>query len=1098
MSLPSVLAFSAALFSCALALTVTFRKRRSVGKGWFSEIFTALVLAATLVSCSVEGKKSRLLERADRYFKAGEYDKAKIEYMNLLRADNQNAVAFQQLGLIWSEEGAPLRAAPFLVRARELAPNNLDNKLRLARALVSVGRLADASNEAMEILQQSSANGAALMVLVDAARTPEEIDRAEQQVQKFPERDTISFELAAANMALRKGDWSDAERALRHALALEPKSVSAHFLMAAYLLSQKDAGKAREELKIAAELAPPRSIEQVKYADFEMQRGAMDEAAAFLKAITSKAPDYLPAWKLLGQIAFAQKKYDESLSLLENVFSRDPENADANMLRAQVWLAKGEKQKALEVLKRLDSAYPNFPAVKYQLAVAYLASDNPTQATAALNQAIAANPDYVEALLLLGQLNLRSGDPQATISAMVDLLKKHPGLGQAQLLLAGAYQTVGRTGDAAAIFREQIRVSPQNALAHTALGMILRQDKKTDEARRALEKAVELAPNNPVAITQLVDLHISTKDFDSALQVVRRRLEKEPDSALAHFLEGKINAAENKWDLAEKALTKALSLDPNFSSAYPILASAYMATNKLPQAASQLETLLSKSPDDRRALMTLGTIFEKMHDFAKARDAYEKLISLTPDHAPALNNLAVLYGERLNDLDKAEKLAQRAQKLQPADASIADTLGWVLYKKGDYQQAVTLLQESATKAPSEPEIQYHLGMARYMMGQKEAARTAFQQAANSTTDFPNREEAQRRLALLTNDSAVSVGELETFLRQQPNDIVARMRLGEAYENQQAFDKAAAAYEQALKLNPKLLSAAIKLAQLNSGALHNNSKALEFGKTARDIAPADPQTAALLGHVAYQAGNFTWAYSLLQESARQLGKDPAVLHDYSWAAYSLGKASEAQQNMQQVVKLAPASSQAADAKTFLAMTALDQNPKGAVAAEPEIQKILKADPNYVPALMAQAAIQVQRGESKPAASIYNQVLGQFPDFAPAQKRLAELYATEPENSAKAYDLATKARKALPDDPELAKILGAISYDRKEYPRAIQLLHESAQKQPLDAKSLYYLGMSCLQTKQKSQAREALDRALAAGLQDPLAAEVRQAMTELKQD
>lgn len=50
-------------------------------------------------------------------------------------------------------------------------------------------------------------------------------------------------------------------------------------------------------------------------------------------------------------------------------------------------------------------------------------------------------------------------------------------------------------------------------------------------------------------------------------------------------------------------------------------------------------------------------------------------------------------------------------------------------------------------------------------------------------------------------------------------------------------------------------------------------------------------------------------------------------------------------------------------------------------------------------------------------------------------------------------------------------------------------ESAHKQSLDAKSLYYLGMSCVQAKQKSQAREALDRALAAGLQGPYAAEAR---------
>ena len=47
----------------------------------------------------------------------------------------------------------------------------------------------------------------------------------------------------------------------------------------------------------------------------------------------------------------------------------------------------------------------------------------------------------------------------------------------------------------------------------------------------------------------------------------------------------------------------------------------------------------------------------------------------------------------------------------PDDPHISDTLGWILYKRGVYQQATALLRESAAKRPESPEIQYHLGMA---------------------------------------------------------------------------------------------------------------------------------------------------------------------------------------------------------------------------------------------------------------------------------------------------------------------------------------------------------------------------------------------------
>jgi TolA-binding protein len=75
---------------------------------------------------------------------------------------------------------------------------------------------------------------------------------------------------------------------------------------------------------------------------------------------------------------------------------------------------------------------------------------------------------------------------------------------------------------------------------------------------------------------------------------------------------------------------------------------------------------------------------------------------------------------------------------------------------------------------------------------------------------------------------------------------------------------------------------------------------------------------------------------------------------------------------------------------------------------------------------------------------------------------------------------------------------LSYEKKEYPRAVQLLQESARKQALDADSLFYLGMSQLQGRQKAEAREVLDQALVAGLQEPLAAEAKRALAELQHE
>ena len=311
---------------------------------------------------------------------------------------------------------------------------------------------------------------------------------------------------------------------------------------------------------------------------------------------------------------------------------------------------------------------------------------------------------------------------------------------------------------------------------------------------------------------QLVELDLLDKHFDAARQRIQRQFQKTPDSPAAHFLEGKILAAEGKWDAAEAELQKTLQLDPNFSGAYDLLVQTYLATNKLPQAVSQLQALLSKNPNNTPALMTLALVYERMKDYPKARDAYEKLLSIQSNFVPALNNLAYLYTEQLNNLDKAYELARKARELQGQDASVGDTFGWVLYKRGDYQQALPILQESAEKAADNPEIQFHLGMTAYMMGQTDLAKVALQKAASAAKDFPGKDESKRRLALLEGRRPeLSISQLEAMAKEQPNDVIVQMRLGEAYQKQGAADKAAAAFEQALKLNPKLASAATKLA-----------------------------------------------------------------------------------------------------------------------------------------------------------------------------------------------------------------------------------------------------------------------------------------------
>ena len=156
-----------------------------MGTSKISFTLVMLILAATLIGgCSKKSRKAHLLGEADNYFKAGNYDKAKLTYLNALQLDPQNALAFERIGAMWQDDGAPIRAASFLAKASELDPKNVQNRIRLTRCYVATGRFDDAKKEALKVLEQIPDNADALVALTEAARSKEDIEAAEEQLQR--------------------------------------------------------------------------------------------------------------------------------------------------------------------------------------------------------------------------------------------------------------------------------------------------------------------------------------------------------------------------------------------------------------------------------------------------------------------------------------------------------------------------------------------------------------------------------------------------------------------------------------------------------------------------------------------------------------------------------------------------------------------------------------------------------------------------------------------------------------------------------------------------------------------------------------------------
>ena len=1060
-------------------------------------ILLMVLLLGAVAGCTKAARTSRMLQAANRDFNDEKYDEAEVEYKNVRHVQAMNPTAIGQLGILYLKEGRLMEAYPFLQKAVELEPDKLSVQLSFAQVCSAFHRYTNAWQVAVRILNAQPTNEEALILLAEMPFSPRQI---RQQLEELPRVEANpAYHLVQGMVALREQNLTGAENELNLALAANPNSSEAYYGLADLYTLQKKMTAAAAALEKASDLSPIRSPLRSRYIDYLFQTGQVDKGRKLAEEVIEKAPDYMPGWIGVMNMSLSQKRYDDAAKYANAILARDERNYEGLMGLGQVALAKSDTAQAILQFERLEALYKKSPQVKYELGSAYLSTHDKVKGMSYLNQALALDPTYRLAILLSGEMDIRNGDAVSAVKLLSHYLQKVPSDGQAALLLAQAYLAQQKTDSAIAVYKKMSEALPKNPQIPMLMGMVLAQQHRNADARAAFEKTLSLSPGYLQGAEQLIDLDISEHKYAAAADEAQTQITKNPTAAEPWELLAKIDVAQTNLAKAETALLKAIEINPNLPNPYLLLAEVYVNSGKEQDALKKLGTLVERT-NDAPAFLQIGAIHEKLKQFDQARDAYEKVLTINPKSSPALNNLGYIYAVRLNNLDRAYDLAQKARELLPYNANVADTLGWVLFKKGDYSRALSLLEEGTELSPGDGEIQFHLGMTHYMMDEEGLARVALQRAVVSTQDFPNKDEATNHLALLDMDvSGANESRLATLrqaLKDHPDDPVLLNRIGSLEERQGAFDQAAESYEAALKQNPDAVPILAKLARLYALRLNQPDKAMSLASTAHKLAPDNPAVAAILGHLVFQSGDYAWSLSLLENAAPQLPDDPDLLHDLAWAYYAVGRVGDARSTMQKALDLGSEFAGVADAKQFMTMASAYDSAAKFQAAAPVAEKILQKEPNNVPALMVSGAAQETAADFKTAQQTYAKALAAMPTFVPAARQLAILDAGHFPDDPQGYTCAEKARSAYPEDAAVARSLGILSYYQAKYPRSEEVLQETVDKNRKDGEAYYYLGMDLFQSKRTRESKQALEKALALKIPEQLASTAKQTLAELK--
>ena len=1050
----------------------------------------AILLLTILPSgCHKKPDVSRPLTAAMDYFAKGEYPAAEIEFKNVLSLKPGHPEALKGLGLCLVRQGAMFNGGHVLVAAKSQLPTDDEVGVNLALALFDLGFIADSRKELMTVLDRTPANGEALILLAESSFTPAAMTECEDHITRANASDQPPVMLAAATLELRRGNLEASSRTLERIVQSAPEFSRALALQGNLLRFQKHPEDALTALKKASDLAGPRSTERGHYAKLLVALGRQDDAVNLLKEATRKAPDYLPNWRMLARLAFNAGDNAAAAENLSKVLAKCPLDPEAALLQSQLWLLSKEPAKAVKLLEDLTKNFPARPQFELTLGKAYLAVDDCPKAETTLDRVLTLLPGDAEAILLRSALHLKDGQPADAIRLTQALLTSHPNNGMAQDLLVSAYCAANRLDEAIELLRQQVAASPKEPNPQLRLGQLLRTKGKNTEARATFEQILLVSPDQFVALAQLVALDEQDGNREQALARVNTYLSKHPESSQACLFKAQLCYAHKDFKTAETAAQKAIELKPDDTLGYLLLVRAQNADGRPQQAVQRIQELLRSSPNNLALRMCLGALLEETGKPAEARACYEEMLKLSPDFAPACNNLACILATIPGNLDKALENARKARSLAPDDPSISDTNGWILWLRGDYRRALPFLTEAANGLPESAPVIYHLAMAHYMMLHTQEAIAAFETALAIPGDFPEKDQAASHFAILRDADHLDLPTLENQFKQYPKDVVLMVLIAKKLTAAGRPQDAATAYHNALAVNPDLEAPLLALAELYTTALNQPDKAIETANQARKLAPQDPHTAAVLGAAYFRLGKHDEAFAMLDEAARTLPLESGVQHDCAWAAYSTGRVAQARAIMAKLATGDPA--MAADAKDFLALT--DPDAPADATTPALVEKKLAADPAWVPALMARAALQQQAGQDPVAG--YVKVLDTFPRFDPARIALARIYLDYPAKLDAAEKLATDARQRLTNDPDLSGILAIIGFRKKHFDDAAQLLTELSAQRPLTGSELFALGMSQAATQHPAQARQSLAKALLTKLPQPDADMAKSTLADL---
>lgn len=344
------------------------------------------------------------------------------------------------------------------------------------------------------------------------------------------------------------------------------------------------------------------------------------------------------------------------------------------------------------------------------------------------------------------------------VEAEARLLAAEGNAALAQQRLRGFRESVGRHPALTALAKElnegtvaaPDRLTPKQGIALYlyAMAAALSEDHASDVSGVYFGLALHLDPSLDAARTIWADVLDRSDRRGEAITL----LTSVPETSIYHTnAQGQLAWVKLREGDAESALSLArdtlqATQDRNIKVQ---LADLLQTTGQTGEAEAVFTEIINEDAAegryDWRIYFARGVAREQLGFWAPAEDDLETALGLNPHNPQILNYLGYSWVDRGIKLERGLALIEDALLLSPHDGSITDSLGWALYKLGQYDRAVYHLERAVELKPQDSHILDHLGDAYWQTGRYTEAGYQWQRALDYARTEHDREFFAKKL-----------------------------------------------------------------------------------------------------------------------------------------------------------------------------------------------------------------------------------------------------------------------------------------------------------------------------------------------------------------